>query len=361
MYKQLLTPTLLTSLRLPSRSIGIKKDRFGYPVRAQDPEIQEVSKWNDLKNAPAPMIRVRKDEAGLMAYKKHIERKGLAKKEFLRECTQVVPQVEFQPGMRRVGLIGRKLGETRSFFRNGDVDVSTMIEIQDNCVMSCRPTVQAEGGEKWVMRVGAFDHPRVEEVPLVKQKEFLAIGQNPKQVEREFEVSRDMILPTNYKLDISHFFVGQYVDIAGVSVNRGFQGVIRRWGYKGQGYCYGRTKTHRRPGSISTQGLARVLSGKKLPGIMGNRNIFSRDRQILFANYERKYILIHGSVTGVVGGYVFLQDAKRMDPIQGPLLHYPTFLHEPTSMGTEVYDSSIIDPSEDFETVYANRFDRVKR
>ena len=361
-----------TPLRIAERclALGIMKDKFGYPVRKQDPETEEPreSKNTLIRKAPPPPPKKHsgydvKTNESRSVYKAYLEtdRKHTLNS-FVRQppdFTDLVKPVEFLGGMKRTGLIGRKHGHTVSFLRNGDKVLSTLVEIQDNYVLSCQPTIYHGKTDYLKMKQGAFDVPHVEDVPLVKQKEYLSVGISPKQVEHEFIVTAEQALPVNFKLDISHFFVGQYLDVAGLTINRGFQGVVRRWGYKGQGKV-GSGKTHRRPGSISTQGLARVLKGKKLPGIMGNRPYVTRDAQILYANYEKRYIIVEGALQGINGCFLFLSDSENKDPIQGPLLHCPTFLGQRTDMGQEIYDRGVIDPCELFDDVYNNRVDKKK-
>ena len=367
---EILSPHITT---LPSRSLslGIKKDIFGYPIRPRDPETEEPpnTRRRAVRDAPAPPPVPQPH-----SYNEHTTESVSLYKEFLEDDRRnirrlfvegnekfegEVTQVEFQEGMQRTGLIARKHGETRSFLRTGDIVVSTYLEIQDNHVMSCEPVFNQNRDERLSMKLAAFEQDSIEEVPLAQQKEFFSIGMTPKQATHSFMITAEQALPVNYKIDVSHFFLGQYLDISGLTINRGFQGVIRRWGYKGQPKFSG-GKTHRRPGSISTQGLARVLKGKKMPGIMGNKPHTTRNAQILFANYEKRYIIVEGPVQGVNGCFLYLSDSEHKDPIQGPLLHYPTFLGDRTDLGSEIYDNSVIDPSERFEEVYEKRRDRQK-
>jgi large subunit ribosomal protein L3 len=87
----------------------------------------------------------------------------------------------------------------------------------------------------------------------------------------EFPVSHDALLPSGTKLNVAHFVPGQHVDITSNTKGKGFQGVMKKWGFKGQGASHGVSLAHRSPGSIGQQGYARVLPGKKMAGKMGNR------------------------------------------------------------------------------------------
>ena len=263
--------------------------------------------------------------------------------------TAVAP-INYETGMLRTGLIGVKQGETNLFLRNGKEEVGTMISIFPNYVLSAKPYYGNRDGilserKEFLQTVASVDVDQVDELSLPYQKYFYAAGVAPKKFIREFVVTEENILPVGYQLDASHLFAGQYVDVTAKTIDRGFQGVIRRWGYKGQGHCAGRTKTHRRPGSIGTQGLRKVMKGKNLPGWMGNKLRTHLAYKVMYANYERGYIIVNGTTPGPVGGEVFLEDCKVKSSLQAEYLHYPTFLLEGKLL-KEHYDGVIVSPNE---------------
>ena len=356
--------------QLSCRFYRVKKDKFGYPIRPEDPEIQEPKRTlkDLLSKAPLPRNR-RAGEVGSdhKTFQLKGQKLGAVSSVITDSFTALSPAsnvndtvraVYFEEGMRRVGLIGRKMGETRTFLRTGEMKISTLIEVPTNHVLDCSPSLNTRelGGPSVKIRLAAFDHPDVTEVPLVKQKEYMSMGLVPKQAEYYFHVSPELALPPHFTLDISHFLLGQCVDITARSVPRGFQGVIRRHGYKGMKMNLP-GKTHRRPGSISTQGLARVLRGKKLPGMMGDSKTRSHKHKILQVDYSRGEMVISGVIPGLVGCFCYLRDSVEKDPIQGPLLHCPTFLgdREILGQGGIRYDASVVDPSETFEETMAKK------
>ena len=361
-YKSSKTPSKSPSNTISDlyKSLKITKDRFGYVAPKTEPdEVERETGWK--KTAPLPPefvnppsgtltrnMRKPKNQTPVKLIKYLKEDREKIRSLFDVETKHHISPTEYQTGMLRCGLIGRKQGETTLFLRNGTTEIGTVIEIQENQVFSCEHwygQFRERTGLKLIKLV-AFDHEKIDEVPLVKQKDYFSVGISPKQAEKEFYVSHECSLPVGYKLDLSHFSVGQWVDISGTTINRGFQGVMVRWGYKGQGNARGRTKTHRRPGSISTQGLARVLKGKKLPGIMGNRNISQKGLHIVYANYERNYIVVRGSILGCNGSFCYIADSILKAPIQAPLLFYPTYVGDKDCLGREIYDSTIIRPHE---------------
>lgn len=112
--------------------------------------------------------------------------------------------------------------------------------------------------------------------PQLYTKEYCGLfnesGVMPKKVLTRFPINPEAAIQPGTPLYASHFSVGDKVDIKGMAIYRGFQGVMKRWGFKGGRATHGTTKNHRRPGNIGGGGeKARVWPGKKLPGHMGGR------------------------------------------------------------------------------------------
>ena len=101
---------------------------------------------------------------------------------------------------------------------------------------------------------------------------FKAAGVDNKRKLAEFKVSQDGILPVGHELSAAHFVPGQFLDIAGMTIGKGFQGVMKRHGFKGQPASHGNSLAHRAPGGIGAcQDPGKVWPGKKMPGRMGNK------------------------------------------------------------------------------------------
>lgn len=90
-------------------------------------------------------------------------------------------------------------------------------------------------------------------------------------LQAEFRVSPDALLPVGTQLNAAHFVAGQFVDVTGVTKGKGFQGVVKRWGMKGQARTHGHSLSHRSIGSIGMQGYSRVLPGRRMAGRMGGK------------------------------------------------------------------------------------------
>ena len=107
-------------------------------------------------------------------------------------------------------------------------------------------------------------------------------------------------------LDVKLFEVGQAVDVTGESKGKGFQGVIKRYGFAGGPATHG-SHFHRRPGSVGMKEWpGRVLKGKKLPGRMGNQQVTLRDRTVMACDTEKGLIAIKGPIPGPNGSSVYL-------------------------------------------------------
>lgn len=142
---------------------------------------------------------------------------------------------------------------------------------------------------------------------------FTDSGVMPKKIMARFPVSNNALIQPGTPLYASHFQPGQCVDIKGTSLRRGFQGVMKRWGFSGgPSDERGSTKFHRRPGCIgSGRDKGRVWPGQKMPGHVGNSIVKLIGLQILRINYRHNVIFINGhNVPGEVGEIVKIFDSK---------------------------------------------------
>lgn len=150
--------------------------------------------------------------------------------------------------------------------------------------------------------------------PQLFTKEYCGLFQEagilPKVRLHRFAITPDAYLMPGTPLYASHFFAGQYVDVIGKTVERGWQGVMRRWGFKGMPATHGVTKSHRRGGNTGGGGeKGRVWPGTKIPGHMGSRWRVHKGLQIVRINSKYNVIYIRGvSVQGDPGSYLCLRD-----------------------------------------------------
>jgi len=257
------------------------------------------------------------------------------------------PWGEWQEGELniRTGVIGRKIGVTPLWLKSGRKVMCTMVQVEDNHVIRYDPPEKAN--ESIVMQKKA--------VPIVwdrnKSTEFgrLLVGAlsgNPEKYSRaycglftetglvpkkkltKFRVTGNAVVQPGTQLRASHFQPGQYVDILGRSMRRGFQGVMKRWGFSGMpADKHGTTKSHRRPGCIgSGRDKSRVWPLQKMPGHMGGDRVWMSGLRVLRINYQEDVLYIMGlGVPGDSGEFVYVQDTAHFEKrLSGPPRFFPT-------------------------------------
>ena len=203
------------------------------------------------------------------------------------------------------GILGRKVGMTQVFTKEGKLIPVTVISVEPNTVMQVK-TVETDGYN--AIQLGVVDKKE-------KNASRASIGHakkastTPKRFLKELR-NVDGEYQIGQTIDASLFEVGEVVDVTGTSKGKGFQGVIKRHnqnrGPMGHGSHY-----HRGPGSMGTMLPKRVLKGKKLPGHMGAETITIQNLQIVEVNAEENYILVSGNVPGAKNSLVLIKSAVK--------------------------------------------------
>ncbi|XP_038652493.1 39S ribosomal protein L3, mitochondrial [Scyliorhinus canicula] len=217
------------------------------------------------------------------------------------------PRLPWEPGTRRVGLVAVKLGMMPLWTKSGDKHAVTLLQVQDCHVVSCT-SKEGYDGKKSALTVGGKNTSPFNKPESLMEKYRLA-GIPPKQKITVFRVSENAIIKPGTPLYAAHFRPGQYVDVTAKTIGKGFQGVMKRWGFKGQPATHGQTKTHRRPGASGPGGdPARVFPGKKMPGKMGNIYRTSYGLKVWRVNTKENILYVHGSVPGHKNCFVKVND-----------------------------------------------------
>lgn len=203
------------------------------------------------------------------------------------------------------GILGRKVGMTQVFTKDGKLIPVTVVEVQPNVVMQVK-TNEKNGYN--AIQLGVFEKKEKNaskpEIGNAKKanttpKRFL------KEI-RDYEGSYNI----GDALTADVFESGEFVDVTGTSKGKGFQGVIKRHGQSrgpmGHGSHY-----HRRPGSMGTMLPKRVLKGKNLPGHMGDETVTIQNLEIVEVNVNENYILISGNVPGAKNSLVLIKSAVK--------------------------------------------------
>ena len=203
------------------------------------------------------------------------------------------------------GILGRKVGMTEVFTKEGKVIPVTVIEVEKNTVMQVK-TVENDGYN--AIQLGVCDKKE-------KNATKASIGHakkantNPKRFLKEI---RDYEGSYNLgdTIDASLFAAGEVVDVTGTSKGHGTQGVIKRHGQKSGPSAHG-SGYHRRPGSMGTMRPMRVLPGKALPGHMGCETVTIQNLVVVEANPAENYILVSGNVPGAKQSLVLIKSAAK--------------------------------------------------
>ena len=202
----------------------------------------------------------------------------------------------------RCGALGMKCGMTQAWEADGQVVPLTVIELQDLQVTAVR-TPQRDGITALQLGGGWQKRKRVS-AALAGQ--FETHGLPLKRYVRDFRVTEDALLPIGTSITARHFVVGQHVDVQGVTKGKGFQGVMKRWGFAGQPASHGVSLYHRGGGSLGGasggKGRTRVWKGKKMAGRMGNKRrtmlnlrVFKVDPEHNLLYLKRKHVSVEGN------------------------------------------------------------------
>lgn len=252
------------------------------------------------------------------------------------------PRHEWTEGSKRVGLIAVKLGMVPIWTKTGERHVATMLQVQDCHVVKYLSKEEFNGRTAALMVGGKNCSPF--QKPEWKIEMFRNAGVPPKQKVSTFRVSDNALIKPGTPLYAAHFRPGQYVDVTSRTIGKGFQGVMKRWGFKGQPASHGQTKTHRRPGASGPGGdPGKVWKGKKMPGSMGNviRTVFGL--KIWRVNTKHNVLYVNGSVHGHRNCLVKVRDT-RLPTRKSSLLTppFPTyFTEEEEELEEDLYDESL--------------------
>ena len=210
------------------------------------------------------------------------------------------------------GILGRKVGMTQVFSKDGKLIPVTVVSVEPNTVMQVK-TVETDGynaiqlgvvdkKEKNASRASVGHAKKANTAP----KRFLKEIRN---VETTYQVGD--------KVSADVFEVGDVVDVTGTSKGKGFAGTIKRHGQSRGPMAHG-SHYHRGPGSLGTMLPKRVLKGKNLPGHMGSETVTVQNLEIIEANASENYILVSGNVPGAKNGLVLIKSAVKNNRKKNP-------------------------------------------
>lgn len=205
-------------------------------------------------------------------------------------------------------IIGRKMGMTEVFAKDGTMYAVTVIEVLPNVVTQVK-TLEKDGYE--ALQVG-FEEKKESKANKAEKGHFAKAGVPVMKVLGEIKGDELANYKVGDKITADIFKAGDVVDVIGTSKGRGYAGVIKRWGHtigpKGHGSGY-----HRGQGSFANNGRnnARVIPGKKMSGHHGNLSSTILNQLLVEANAEKNYILVRGSVPGAKKSLVLIRSAVK--------------------------------------------------
>jgi len=214
----------------------------------------------------------------------------------------------------RTGLIARKVGMSRVFEDDGTHMPVTVLDI-GGCQVVAQKTAECDGYN--ALQLG-WGMAKVKNVTKAMRGHYAKAKVKPKRKLTEFRVSEDGLVDVGTELSAAHFVTGQFVDVTGTSIGKGFAGVIKRHGFSGLGASHGVSVSHRSQGSTGQcQDPGKVFKGKKMAGQMGNVTITTQNLEVVGTDPERGLILVKGGVPGARDGYVRIADAVKKLPPDG--------------------------------------------
>jgi large subunit ribosomal protein L3 len=205
-----------------------------------------------------------------------------------------------------IGLLGQKIGMTSVYDASGRLRPVTVIAAGDNVLLR-RLTAENEGYS--AVQVG-FDTQKESRLTQQLVGEFKKAGVEPKKLVREFRLSTDAP-EGDLNLSVTQFQPGDYVDVIGRSKGKGFQGVMKKHNFAGQGAAHG-SKTHRRNGAIGNRSTpGRIWKNMGMPGHLGDNRVTVQNLQVLQVREAEKIILVSGAVPGSNGSYLVVRPAIK--------------------------------------------------
>jgi large subunit ribosomal protein L3 len=208
----------------------------------------------------------------------------------------------------RSGIIAKKLGMTRLFLEDGRQVPVTVLQLDGLQVVAQR-TADRDGYTAVQLGAGVAKAKRVS-APM--RGHFAKASVEPKRKLAEFRVSPDNLIGVGEEITADHYFAGQFVDIAGTTIGKGFQGVMKRHNFGGLRASHGVSISHRSHGSTGQcQDPGKVFKGKKMAGHMGAVRVTTQNLQVVRTDSDRGLIMVKGAVPGSRGGWVTVKDAVK--------------------------------------------------
>src|SRR5437588_3508674 len=208
----------------------------------------------------------------------------------------------------RSGVIAQKMGMTRVFTDAGEHVPVTVLRL-GQCQVVAHRTKDKNGYVALQVGSGAR---KVKNVPKAERGHFAVAKVEPKRKVAEFRVTEDELIPVGAEITADHFVIGQYVDVTGTSIGKGFAGPMKRWNFAGLRASHGVSVSHRSHGSTGgRQDPGKTFKNKKMAGHLGVERVTTLNLKVVQTDVERGLIYVEGAVPGAKGGWTTLRDAVK--------------------------------------------------
>ncbi len=208
----------------------------------------------------------------------------------------------------RSGVIAQKVGMTRVFTEAGEHVPVTVLRLA-NCQVVSHRTKDKNGYVAMQLGAGAR---KVKNVSKAERGRFAIAKVEPKRTLAEFRVEENELIPIGAEITADHFIIGQFVDVTGTSIGKGFAGGMKRWNFHGLRATHGVSISHRSIGSTGgRQDPGKTFKNKKMPGHMGVERVTTLNLKVVQTDVERGLILVEGAVPGAKGGWITVRDAVK--------------------------------------------------
>lgn len=208
----------------------------------------------------------------------------------------------------RSGLIAQKVGMTRIFAEDGAHVPVTVLKVDTVKVVSTR-SEEKDGYDAVQLGYGLA---KVKNVSKAQRGHFAKAKVEPSKKLVEFRVSKDAMLEIGAELSAAHFIPGQYVDVTGTTIGKGFAGGMKRHNFRGLEASHGVSVSHRSHGSTGNrQDPGKVFKNKKMAGHMGDVQVTTQSLTVVSTDADRGLIMVKGAVPGADGGWVLVRDAVK--------------------------------------------------
>src|SRR6056297_498142 len=216
--------------------------------------------------------------------------------------------------MLRTGLIAKKVGMTRLFMEDGRQIPVTVLALENLQVVAQR-TPETNGYT--AVQLGA-GNAKAKRTSQAMRGHFAAAKVEPKRKVAEFRVAPENMINVGETLTANHYFEGQFVDVCGTTIGKGFAGAMKRHNFGGLRATHGVSISHRSHGSTGQcQDPGKVFKGKKMAGHMGAVRVTTQNLEVVKTDADRGLVFIKGAVPGSKGGWVVVKDAVKKKAPEG--------------------------------------------